>query len=60
MSAKFGSPGDLRSQSLEKVTYIQQMLGQLSAVARNEKQDMLAYLIDMAYEEARDVLKKLG
>lgn len=60
MSPKFGNPGDLSSQSQQKITYIQQMLGQLAVVARSEKQDMLSYLIDMAYEEARDVLKRLG
>lgn len=60
MSPRFGSPSDRRSQQREKILYIQQMLAQLSAAARAEEQDMLSYLIDMAYEEARDALKRLG
>jgi hypothetical protein len=42
-------------QSLEKVAYIRQMLGELRQVASGEGTDMLCYLIEMAYLEAGDV-----
>ena len=60
MSPKFGGPGDRSAQTEQKLAYIQQMLGQLAGVAREEKLEMLSYLIDMAYEEARDMLKKFS
>jgi len=43
----------------EKIAYIQQMLVELAGVARAEGADMLGYLLDMAYEEARDVRKRV-
>lgn len=37
--------------------YLQSMLGQLKAMADNEGCDMLAYLIEMAHIEARDIMR---
>jgi hypothetical protein len=48
-----------KGKSDEKIAYIQQMLAELGVVARTEGAEMLCYLLDMAYEEARDVRKRL-
>ncbi len=40
------------------LTYIQEILGQLAIVARKEREDVLAYLIEMAFEEARDAAQR--
>ena len=40
----------------QNIAYIRQMLGELGGVARDEKADMLCYLIEMAYLEAGEVL----
>ena len=45
------------NQRVEKLDYVQSMLGQLRTMAKNESCDMLAYLIEMAYVEASDVLR---
>ncbi|MDN2564743.1 hypothetical protein N1F89_00765 [Aquibium sp. A9E412] len=37
--------------------YMQAMLGQLRGMAEAERCDMLAYLIEMAYVEAGDILR---
>ena len=47
-------PGKKRTESLD---YIQSMLGQLRLMAEVEHCDMLAYLIEMAYLEASDVIR---
>ena len=43
-----------RTDTLE---YVQQMLGELRAMAEAERCDMLAYLIEMAYVEASDIIR---
>lgn len=43
-----------RSDSLD---YMQAMLGQLRTMAEAERCDMLAYLIEMAYVEASDIVR---
>jgi hypothetical protein len=43
-----------RADSLD---YIQSMLAQLRTMAEAEQCDMLAYLIEMAYLEASDILR---
>ena len=51
------SHGNLeKAQTEQNIAYIRQMLGELGTVARNEKADVLCYLIEMAYLEAGDVL----
>ncbi len=51
------TPDSLKSaQTVQNITYIRQMLGELRTVADNENADMLCYLIEMAYLEAGDVL----
>jgi len=37
--------------------YVQTMLGQLRTMAEAERCDMLAYLIEMAYVEASDIIR---
>lgn len=37
--------------------YMQSMLGQLRTMAEAERCDMLAYLIEMAYIEASDIIR---
>jgi hypothetical protein len=39
----------------ETLDYIQSMLGQLRVMAENERHDMLAFLIEMAFIEAGEV-----
>jgi hypothetical protein len=41
----------------ETLDYIQSMLGQLRVMAENERCDMLAYLIEMAFLEAGEVAR---
>ncbi len=47
-------PGRKRNETLG---YIQSMLAQLRSMADAERCDMLAYLIEMAYLEASDILR---
>jgi hypothetical protein len=47
-------PGRKRHDALN---YIQSMLGQLRNMAEAERCDMLAYLIEMAYLEASDIVR---
>ena len=47
-------PGRKRTDTLD---YIQSMLGQLRNMAEAERCDMLAYLIEMAYVEASDIVR---
>lgn len=44
-------------QRAETLEYLQSMLSQLRAMAEAERCDMLTYLIEMAYVEARDVIR---
>lgn len=48
----------LNSRRSETLDYIQGMLGQLRTMADAERCDMLAYLLEMAYIEASDVIRK--
>ncbi|MBS3651387.1 hypothetical protein KEU06_22485 [Pseudaminobacter sp. 19-2017] len=41
----------------ETLDYIQTMLGQLRTMARAQRCDMLAYLIEMAYLEVHDIIQ---
>ena len=41
----------------KSLDYIQSMLGQLRSMAEAERCDMLAYLIEMAYLEASDIIR---
>jgi len=41
----------------ETLDYIQGMLGQLRTMAQGERCDMLAYLIEMSYIEASDIIR---
>ncbi len=41
----------------ETLDYVQSMLGQLRSMADGERCDFLAYLIEMAYIEAGDIIR---
>jgi len=41
----------------DTLDYLQTMLGQLRNMAEAERCDMLAYLIEMAYVEASDIIR---
>ena len=47
-------PAGLRTDTLD---YVQSMLAQLRTMAEAEQCDMLAYLIEMAYIEAGDIIR---
>lgn len=47
-------PGSVR----ERMVYVEEMLSQLRQVARSEQEEMLVYLIEMAYEEAREASRR--
>lgn len=50
----------LNRRRTETLDYIQAMLGQLRTMADAESRYMLAYLIEMAYIEANDILQCEG
>jgi hypothetical protein len=43
---------------IESVRFIQQMLGELRVMAKTNNMDMLSYLIEIAYIESNDQLRK--
>lgn len=47
----------IRKRRTETLDYMQAMLGQLRTMAEAERCDMLAYLIEMAYVEASDIIR---
>jgi hypothetical protein len=48
-----------REKRIETLKYIQTLLNELRAMAGSERQQLLAYLIEMAYLEASDGLRKM-
>lgn len=56
MIARAESGSGISPSSQERISYIKQMLGELSQVARAERADLLAYLLEMAFTEAADLL----
>ena len=50
----FGGAGN--GSSRENIAYVRQMLAELAQVARNERAHLLAYLLEMAFTEASDLL----
>ena len=49
--------GHLNKRRTDALDYMQSMLGQLRTMAEAERCDMLAYLIEMAYVEASDIIR---
>ncbi|MDR6634160.1 hypothetical protein J2X72_002960 [Phyllobacterium sp. 1468] len=47
-----------RIDQIENARFIQQMLGELRAMAKTNGLEMLAYLIEIAYIESSDQLQK--
>lgn len=56
MIAKAESVSHISAASKERISYIKQMLGELSQVARAEHAELLVYLLEMAFTEAGDLL----
>ncbi len=48
---------DTRYRRTDGLDYIQAMLGQLRIMAQSERCDVLAYMIEMAYVEASDIIR---
>lgn len=48
---------DAKSRRTDTLDYMQSMLGQLRTMAEAERCDMLAFLIEMAYVEASDIIR---
>jgi hypothetical protein len=46
--------------TMERISYIKQMLGELTHVARAEKADLLVYLLEMAFTEASELINRRG
>jgi hypothetical protein len=46
-----------RKSRSEALDYMQSMLGEMRTMAKAERYDMLAYLIEMAYLEASDLVR---
>lgn len=46
-----------KARRTDNLDYIQSMLGQLRQMAEVERCDMLAYLVEMAYIEASDIIR---
>lgn len=49
--------GQLNPRRTDRLDYIQSMLGQIRAMAEAERCEMLAYLVEMAYIEASDIIR---
>ncbi|MBB3143849.1 hypothetical protein FHS21_000232 [Phyllobacterium trifolii] len=47
-----------RIDQIENARFIQQMLGELRAMAKTNRLEMLAYLIEIAHIESSDQLQK--
>ncbi|ODT07928.1 MAG: hypothetical protein ABS58_05090 [Mesorhizobium sp. SCN 65-20] len=54
MTVHQSAPARRRAETLD---YVQSMLGQLRLMAETERCHMLAYLIEMAYMEAGDIIR---
>lgn len=58
MTGKVDLGGAANGSSRENIAYIRQMLAELAQVARKERADLLAYLLEMAFTEASDLLSE--
>ena len=57
LNANEGRMHQSRHNRTETLDFIQSMLGQLRQMAEAERCDMLAYLVEMAYVEASDIIR---
>lgn len=58
MAGKTDLGGAGSGPSRENIAYLRQLLAELAHVARNERAEMLAYLLEMAFTEASDLLNE--
>jgi hypothetical protein len=56
MTGKTDFGGARNGSGRENIAYVRQMLAELAQVARKERADLLAYLLEMAFTEATDLL----
>ncbi|MDB5525669.1 MAG: hypothetical protein JWM58_3432 [Rhizobium sp.] len=56
MIARAESSSHISAATREQISYIKQMLAELSQVARTEQAELLVYLLEMAFTEAGDIL----
>jgi hypothetical protein len=59
MAGKFEIAGAGSGSSRENIAYVKQMLAELAHVARKERADLLAYLLEMAFTEASDLIASI-
>lgn len=57
MDRRLDASATTAATSWERISYIKQMLAELSQVARAERADLLVYLIEMAFTEAGELLE---
>jgi len=50
---------EAHNRRIETLQYIQTLLNDLRTLAGGERQQLLTYLIDMAYIEASDIVRKM-
>lgn len=56
MIVRAESGSHISAASRERISYVKQMLAELSQVARAEHAELLVYLLEMAFTEAGDIL----
>lgn len=56
MIVRSESGSQISTASKERISYVKQMLGELTQVARAEQAELLVYLLEMAFQEAGDLL----
>jgi hypothetical protein len=52
------SAADRERRRLEALEYVRSMLGELNDIARHQRFDMIAYLLEMACVEAADAMAR--
>ncbi|QLF70136.1 hypothetical protein FE840_011635 [Peteryoungia desertarenae] len=55
-----GNKGYGKAHTIERISYVREMLVELRLVAESENADLLCYLIEMACVEAGDILNRPG
>ncbi|WP_306117912.1 MULTISPECIES: hypothetical protein [unclassified Roseitalea] len=48
---------EIRQSRLDRIRYIQALLGELRTMAEAERCDLLTFMIEMAYIEASDIVR---
>jgi len=56
MITRAESEGHISAVAKEQISYVRQMLAELTQVARAQQAELLVYLLEMAFTEATDLL----